>query len=437
MRLSYKILSLASVACILPASANAAGFFIQEQSVRGLGAAFAGVSALPKDASTIFYNPAGMTRLTPGTHFTTGIHGIFASSELTDTGSTVDPAGAFPSGPIGGSNDDPFDPILVPNLYAAHSLSDDLWIGLGISSPFGLGNEYNNDDFFGRFNSTESSLLTIDIAPSVAYQINDRVSLGGSVNIQYAKADLESAIPDPTGPGNVAAEGFQELEGQDWSASYTIGALIEATDKLDIGLNYRHNVSHTLDGHLLVDLPDNIAGGIIVNNLGTANLNLPSIASIGAAYEYDDKLTLLGQVNHFGWASFDDITVRFDAPNPLDGSTSATVQQDYKNTFSIALGAEYEYDDKWTFRGGVQYDETPTGSERSTLIADADRYWIAGGASYQWSDNLSLDFGATYINVADESIDLSETEAGGSLVNTRADIDADIAIVSFGLNYRF
>lgn len=440
MRINHTVLSLAvfGTALSFGSAAQAAGFFIQEQSVNGMGQAFAGISAAPENASTIFYNPAGLTRLSQGTHFTSGFSAIFADSDIQDTGSTIDPAGPAPLQPIGGNDDDPFETIIVPSMYVAHSVTPDLWLGVGVTSPFGLGNEYEDPEFFGRFNSTESELVTIDIAPTVAYQVNDWLALGGSLNVQYVDADLESSIPDPTGPGNIAAEGFQELEGQDWSVSYTLGALIKASEDLDIGLNYRHGMSHTLDGHLLIDLPDNVAGGVVVNNLGDADLALPNIFSIGGAYDYTEKLTLLGQANWFGWSSFNDIEVLFDAPNPLTGDPSVTVPQNYDNTISVALGARYQYDDKWTFRGGVQYDETPTNDEfRSTLIADGDRYWIAGGASYQWSENISLDLSATYIEVDNQEISLIETEAGGSVGTTEADISANIAIVSFGLNYKF
>ena len=441
MRNTRKVLLVLSIlltgTAVFSDKAVAAGFFIQEQSVNGLGQAFAGIAAMPENASTIFYNPAGLTHLKPGTHVTIGLHTIIPSADLKDKGSTVDPIGGFPLGPIGGSNEDPFDPILVPNIYLAHAVNPDLWVGLGVSSPYGLGNKYENQDFFGRYNSTSSNLLTVDIAPTMAYRVNEYLSVGASANIQYAKADLESSIPDPTGPNNIAAEGFQELEGQDWSASYTVGMIIEPTEKIDVGLNYRHKMVHELDGRLTVDLPDNIAGGIVIHNPGTADLDLPNIASLGVAYEHDDKLTLLGQVNWFGWSLFDDITVDFDAPNPLDSSTFAVVPQGYKNTFSLALGARYDYSQDWTLRGGVQYDETPTQVDRSTLVPDGDRYWIAGGATYHWRENISLDFGATYIHVADETINLGETEAGGSLVNTRADIDSQIGILSVGMNYRF
>ncbi len=197
-------------------TADAAGFYIKEQSVTGLGRAFAGESAVAEDASTIFFNPAGMTRL-QGPEATAGVHLLVPRADLENRGSSSSvrtPAGA-PTRPISGSDGgNPYDPTPVPNAYFAYPLMDrDLWVGLGVSAPFGLANKYDAD-WFGRYDSIETDLLTIDIAPSVAYKVLDWVSIGGGIDIQYADAKLTNAFFAGPATGHHFRRGRRRLGGR-------------------------------------------------------------------------------------------------------------------------------------------------------------------------------------------------------------------------------
>lgn len=406
------------LATCLSAPSNAAGFFIQEQSVSGLGASFAGQTAMPRDASIIYFNPAGMTYL-EGSNGNIGVHVIAPYADIDDTGSTAPGAR-----PLGGDSDNPYDPTPVPNLHYSHQLNDKLWAGVAVTAPFGLGNEYD-DGWFGRFDSLKSELKTINVQPSVAYKVNDRLSIGGGIDVQYADAELTSTVF--VGAGN---EGVSTLEGDDISYGYNLGMMYDVTDQTRIGLAYRSQVNHKLDGDV------SLAGTGVADTTsgGAANLNLPEMVNFGITHQLDDKTTLLGGVTWFGWSNFERITAIRD-----DGTTASDVAQNYKNTFAYSLGAEYDYSDEWTFRGGVQYDETPTQDGfRSTRTPDGDRIWLSGGATYNVTDRLSWDFALTYINVSEEDIDLTRAQpgAGGTSV-IDAKSSADIAIGAIGLNYKF
>lgn len=190
-------------------TADAAGFYIKEQSVTGLGRAFAGESAVSEDASTIFFNPAGMTRL-QGPEASAGVHLLVPRADLENRGSSSSsPAGTLPIGGSDGGN--PYDPTPVPNAYFAYPvMGRDLWVGLGVSAPFGLANKYDAN-WFGRYDSIETDLLTINIAPSVAYKVLDWVSIGGGIDIQYADAKLVNAVfAGPTAPDVIS-----NVEGDD------------------------------------------------------------------------------------------------------------------------------------------------------------------------------------------------------------------------------
>lgn len=396
----------------ISSSAHSAGFYLQEQSVSGLGMAFAGSAAKAHDASVIYFNPAGMTQLS-GTNANLGLHLLVPKSDLDDTGST------FGGNPVGGADsDNPVDPTLIPNAYISHQITDNVWLGLGISVPFGLGGEYD-ENWFGRFDSIKSDLKTTNIQPSFAYKYNDWLSFGGGMDIQYVDIELTSAVNDGT-------QGMNKLEGEEITVGYNFGVIVEPQPGTKIGLSYRSAVNHEVNGRLSVT--GTATSDTNIN--ASAQLSTPDIISLGASHQLDEQWTLLGQVNYFGWNNFQSINSR----NVLGGLISETTQ-DYSNTFAFSLGAEYILNDKWTLRGGYQFDETPTTDQfRTTRTPDGDRHWITAGATYQWDSNWSIDFAGAYIDVADETINLSRN-SGAAAVN--ANSSGKVGIFALGVNYAF
>ncbi len=399
--------------------ADAAGFYIQEQSVSGLGAAFSGSTTSIRDASTVYFNPAAMTRL-DGPQANLGVHLLIPDGELTDTGSTF---GGAPVG--GGDGGNPYDATPVPNLYVAYPWMDGrLWTGLGVNAPFGLANEYD-DGYFARYDSTESELLTINVSPVVAFQATPWLSLGGGVDIQYAEAELKATVSD------TLAEGESRLQGDDISLGFNLGALITPVQGTDIGLSYRNGINHELDGTISVNGLTGVVPGLInFSTNGGADLDLPDIFTLGAAHDLTDKWRIMGQVTYFNWSEFEDITAISDS-----GAVISSVIQDYDNTFAFAIGAEYEWTPDWTVRAGYQFDQTPTTDEfRTTRTPDGDRNWFAVGATYDINEQFSLDMAGVYIDVADEEISVSRN---GGLAQVNADTDGSVGILSLGLNYKF
>ena len=418
LRLSALVLGTSAIA-LSAGSANAAGFYIQEQSVSGLGSAFSGSTTNLNDPSTIYFNPAGMTKL-PGTQVQAAAHLLIPTSDLTDTGSTA-PAGAPALGTNDGGN--PYSPSPVPNGFASHQLNDQIWLGVGITAPFGLANEYD-DDWFGRYDSIETELLTLDVQPTVAFKVNDQLSLGAGVNIQYADAKLTNAAYFGGG-----LEGVSELEGDDFSYGYTLGLQYKPLQSTTLGLSYRSAISHTLEGSVSVE---GTAADFDVG--GQADLDLPDVATFGVSHKLNDKLTLMGQATWFGWNNFEDIDASVDS-----GTDPAAVVQNYQTTWAFAVGAEYDYNDAWTLRGGMQYDETPTTDEyRTTRTPDGDRTWLSGGATYSINDQMSLDLAAPYIWIEVQEISLTRNNAVPALASqVSADTEGNVGIISAGFTYKF
>ncbi|MBK1691772.1 OmpP1/FadL family transporter [Ectothiorhodospira mobilis] len=422
---------------------RAAGFYIQEQSVSGLGRAFAGEAAVARDASTVFFNPAGMTSLS-GPELQLASHLLMPKAEVENDGSTVTTpgTGGAPVPVSGGSGGNPYDPTPVPNLFYARPLSADTWIGFGITAPFGLVNDYD-EDFFARYDSTETDLKVLNLQPSLAYRVSDRLSIGGGLDIQRAKATLKSAIPDPTVPGGptVATDGEQRLDADSWDFGFNLGMTWQATPATRLGAHYRQGIEHELDGEASVRYPTGLAamqGTPGYSKDGKATLHLPDMLALGASHELNDRWTLMAQYKWFNWSNFDEIRIRFD-----DGSPDSTTVQNYGDSWALALGAEYMLNGQWTLRGGLQFDRTPTrDGYRTTRTPDGDRLWYSLGASYATGDRWALDLAYTYIDIASEPLDLTrDFFASNPALASSAGIDGEIQghvhILAAAVRYHF
>jgi long-chain fatty acid transport protein len=231
-------------------AAMASGIQITEKGTKGLGNAWAGGAAVAEDASTVYWNPAGLTRL-DGNHVELSMHFIRPSFKFDDDGSTT----VIGQPLTGGDGGDAGGPNFVPNFFYSHAFGDRWRAGIGIVSPFGLETDYNNK-WKGRYYTTKSSLLTIDINPSVAYRISSQWSVGAGISAQYIDAELKNAVDYGTinaalGAGlplaPQQADGKARIEADDWSWGFNLGVLFELSENTRFGLAYRSQVEYDDD----------------------------------------------------------------------------------------------------------------------------------------------------------------------------------------------
>lgn len=407
---------LFSFCAFLPTTVLAAGFFVQEQSVSGQGAAFAGAAADPRDASILFYNPAGMTELS-GASASVEASLIKPRADFSNNGSTAGLAGGPQAAYAGSNGGNPFGLEAVPAIYAATPVdkAKHYWVGLSVTAPFGLSDKYASG-WFGRYDSTSSSLQDIDISPVIAAKLSPELSAGGGVDIQHVDAKLESALPCPNaalGCGaafSPASDGMSSLKGSSWATGFNAGVLWQPQPTTNIGAYYRSAITQDVKGNVTITgLSGALAGGNGVQ-AGSINLNLPNIAGLSVAQDVGDRLKLLGSYNWFGWSKFKQIDVHFD-----NGAPDNVTPEDFKNSYSLALGAEWKQTDDLTLRTGVQFDQTPTtNAERNTRLPDSNRYWLSLGASYAFTKNFSIDAAATHIFMSKANVNVTDTIYGGT-----------------------
>ncbi len=407
--------------------ARSAGFFLQEQSAAASGRAFAGDAAAAEDASTIFYNPAGMTQLQGRMQGEVGVYMIAPQARLSDQGSTVNVGGGGAQ-PVGGiSSDQGFNPQASGNLYAAAPVGHDLWIGLGVTVPFGLRDHYALN-YFGRYDSTKTELRTIDVAPSAAYAVNHWLSLGAGIDIQRADARLENALPNPYSGPSPSTDGFFAAKGGDWGLGFNAGIFVKPTDKIRLGFSYRSGIDHALKGSSTTA----VAGTSTTQDV-TASFKLPDVASFGAAWEVAPNLTLMGQVDYYGWSRFQEISLTF-----ADG-THASIPANYHNTIGVSLGGEWRVASPWTLRAGIELDPTPTpGGNRSTSVPDSNRTWLAFGISYEFSDRLGVDVSYAHDLTSVSHIDRSKNFSSLSTTTTTTATSTDSSnVVGVAMRLRY
>ena len=399
MRLKLTVAGLA----LLAGNAQAAGFALIEQNASGMGNAYAGQAAAAEDASTIFFNPAGLTRL-GGSQVVAAGHAILPSAEFSDSGSTKAPNQAVP--PLGGNGGDAGTLALAPNLYYAMPMSGGMTFGLGISAPFGLVTEYDAN-WAGRFHAVKSDLQTLNINPTLAYKVNDAWSAGFGINAQQAKAELSKMA----NYGSIVAnqQGLATVEGDDWGWGYNLGVLFEPRPDVRVGFSYRSKVDYELEGTVTY------ANHPILGTFSlpvTAKTTMPASASLSLYKVLSPGWDLLADATWTQWNVFDRLTVRRTNGAPVDDTI-----EDWHNTWRFSLGANHHVSEHLTWRFGLAFDESPVpDATRTPRIPDADRFWLAVGLQYRMDKKRWLDVGYTHIFVDDSRVNIAATATTGALV---------------------
>ena len=424
-----------------PTAADAAGFALIEQSASGVGNAFAGAAASAEDATTIFFNPAGMTRL-PGKQALVAVHAIGASVNFTNQGSTLAPP--QPATPLtGGNGGNAGSWSYIPNLYLSWQLNDSLWLGLGVNAPFGLQTDYAQG-WVGRYQALNSDLITVNINPSIGYKVNDVVSLGLGLSAQRAEATLSKAIDIGTicsntpglctGPGLTpqSVDAAQELNANAWGYGFNLGALFQIASDMRVGVSYRSRINYTLSG---TSTFSNVPAPLNTNpqlqtSAATAGLTVPDSASLSVFQIFDEKWDMMADMTWTHWSVFNQLVVQF-----ANGAPSSVTTEGWRDTWRFSLGLNYKPDEKWKIRTGLAWDQTPVPSPtlRTARIPDNARTWLAVGASWYFTKGASLDFGYAHLFVANTSIDHTEP-AAGVLIGTYS---SSVNIASLQVAYSF
>lgn len=381
--------------------AFAGGFALIEQSGSGMGNAFAGAAATAEDASTIFFNPAGLTKL-EGSQVAVAGHVILVSAKFNNNGSSTAPAGIAT---LGGNGGDAGGTAFVPNAYFSMPLGDRMAFGIGVNAPFGLVTEYDSD-WVGRFQGIKSEIMTINVNPTIAYKINDAVSVGLGLNYQQFDAELTNKVSGAAF-GLPGTEFNAKLEADDDAFGWNAGVLIQASSTTRIGVSYRSTMEYTLKGDVTITDPTGAVVGA-ASGAATADVTLPDMFSLSLVQALNDKIDLLADITFTRWSEIQTIRII----NPATGGTRDTLVLNFDDTTRYSIGVNYKCTDRFTSKFGVAFDETPVSDQdRTVRLPDQDRKWIAVGGSYKFSQTGKLDFGYAHLFLSDAPIDQTRGNA--------------------------
>ena len=381
--------------------ASAAGFALIEQSASGMGNAFAGAAATAEDASTVFYNPAGMSRL-EGKQITVGGHLIDLSAKFSDAGSTK-PA-ALAAGPLGGNGGDAGGLSVVPNIYFVMPIGDRVNFGLGINAPFGLVTEYD-DNWVGRFQGIKSDLKAVNINPSVSFKVNDAFSVGAGINYQRMDAELTNAVVLAPPVFGGLAEGRAKLKADDDGWGWNVGAMWQLTPATRVGVAYRSKIDYTLEGDITVTQASNGAVVPLATGPAKADITLPDSFSLSLSHQWNDQWQFLGDVTFTKWSTIQTIDIK-DGNN---GSVRDRLTLNFDDAWRYSIGANYKLNEAWTLKGGLAYDQSPVkdATSRTVRLPDNDRTWVSIGAAVKIMQSGKLDFGYSHLFIKNADINFS------------------------------
>lgn len=423
MRLKF---SLAIAATSINLSAHAAGFALFEQGASGLGNAYAGASAVAEDASTVFFNPAGMTYL-EGTQVLGALHFIKTNGDFNDHGSV--PVAAYQAGGEGGNLG---SLAIIPNLFYKQDLTDTIKFGFGVSTPFGLKTEYNKD-WLGRFQGVKSDLKTVNLNPSIAWRMNDQWSFGFGVSAMWAQAELTSAANlSPIGQ----PEAMVNNKGKDWGFGFNLGTIYQVTDATRIGVSYRSKVKQHLKGDVTSSFTgfDSIPSRTLNTDI-TADITLPETFSVSTFTHLDSKWDLLTDITWTRWSQFKTLTIMRDNGSETDVGTT---QEHWNNTLRFSAALNYLYSDKLKLRTGIAYDqEAIDNNHRTSRIPGDDRIWLSFGASYKYTEKTKFDVGYAHLFIKDTSIYDDQRAAAPSKGLIAGTYEGSADILSVQVSHQF
>lgn len=389
---------------------QAGGFQVntQGQKALGMGGAF---TAYNRDASAAYFNPGAMAMLDSGRYISIGTTLLMPRTRFlsTRTNTVTDMEG---------------QQFMPSYLYAAIPVSKKISVGLSVNSPFGLGTKWD-DNWEGNAVTQETNLKTFYVQPTVSYRFTNNFSFGAGLVYAYGDVLVRRHIGE--------FNGDVKLTGQASGFGYNAGIFGKVKDEVFFGITYRSGVKFGLDNGkaTFTNIPSSL-GEQFPNQNFKSELELPSTLSVGFSNRINSKTVLAFEFNLTGWSSYDSLNFNFENATTPDSRAGRR----YEDAMSFRVGSEYTLNEKFAFRAGAFYDETPVRDEYITPdLPDGGRLGLTAGASYRISDRFDIDAAYVFEKVSERRAVTDVTNANvSSIAGTYRTLVNGIGL---GLNYKF
>lgn len=414
------------------------GLAINEQSASGAGTAYAGRASSALDASTIYGNPAGLSKL-KGTQVSGGLAVIHANVDISSPNKN-------------GTNKGDMVPFAaVPFGYFSSQIDDNWAYGLGIYVPFGVVSDYENG-FAGEAHGLKSSVRVVTVQPTISYKFNDRVAIGFGPTINRIDGELSSRLHPQLMMGDTSLSAFGtpkvKVKGDDMGYGFNFGAMIDLSDATTWGITYHSKVKYKLDGHITISnaVPELAALGVENGKYkGKLDFTSPESIDTSISHKIDDQWTVHAGATWTRWS-------RLDSLQPTSNTAPSAVVEGsreelkWKDTWSFSLGTSYQVNPELVLRAGLAFDPSPTDDKhRNVRIPVSDRGILGLGLGWKASENLTVDAAYAYIREKEGKIQREASRVAGPFpgteIETRPSYSAKYKNSAHGLTasatYRF
>ncbi len=386
---------------LISGSVFAGGYSLSEYSVTNLGRAFAGAGVNGDDYSAIAFNPAGMVLLDSGIQG--NLHGVFLDTEV---------RGTVDSGPAGGSG--AYTQAFLPSFFAQKAYGN--WrFGLGVYSPLGLEITYQDPSWVGRKHAISSKVVSLDFAPTVAYQLNRYLSLGAGLYFEYLSAELTNNTP--------GYDSFSELKADGWKWGANVGVMMQPFTQTKIGVSYRtQNVNHLEGKHSIYNY---------ARKNTNAHLASPAQLLVSLNQGITERLKVMFSAKWTKWDCFSVLNIRSDV-DAVPGN-QIVVQERWRNVWMFSGGFDYKLCERWTTRLGFAFDQTPVSSAeyRTARIPDNNRFILSAGLGYRYN-NYQVDLAYAHYFVNEAKINNTNN---GSTIKANAEMVGNLVGLSFQYHF--
>lgn len=428
--------------CVLASAAsfssftNAASFQIWEQDGASVGNYHAGYAALANDASTAFYNPAGITRI-KNQQVVVGLDGIRTSFKYKGS-VTTNLLGQMNNVSVNGGVF-----AAVPSLHYVAPINEQVGFGFSVDVPFGLKTNYGGRTEM-RYAATMSSLNVVDVSPSLAYQLNNQWSFGAGLDYQRVFAELDSVVGADlmADPAAVDTDSRNKADGSGYG--YHLGGLYQFSPDTRVGLSYHSQVKHHLTGNskFTGPLAEFYTGGnpIILSKNAYVNVTLPAYTALSGYHKFHPQFAVMGSAIYTQWNVMDVLTLNNIAGVDNHGNPSTSIAvalpMHYRNSWNLSLGADYYLNPAITLRGGLGYDQTPLRDQyRDVRIPDNDRYIVAVGGHYQATKTIGFDLGWSHFFVSETNVNPPPLAVGAENIRTNGKVDGSADVVGLQVTW--
>ncbi|HAS8360257.1 outer membrane protein transport protein [Vibrio vulnificus] len=426
--------------------ANAAGFQLAEYSATGLGRAYAGEAAMADNASAQWRNPAMLTYL-EGTQVSVGAIYVNPNIDVKGTTTLKDRETGQTVAVTNSASDDFAHDAIIPNLYFSHRYNEQLAIGFALGTNYGMETDLGKDFAASHFGN-EASVISKEANLNLAYQLNEQFSIGGGVRYIIAEGSFGATAPKNnildkhpiTGAPISLPQGttLKYMEGDDTAWGWQVGSAWQINENHRVGFTYKSEVELKLEGHaegvgfgLGTTIPKSRDNGYMY-------LTLPATAELASFHQLTEKLAMHASFNWTDWSSFEKLEAHMET-----AGTQMVKEEHWEDNYRFAVGATYQLQPKLALRTGIAYDTSAVSDKNRTItIPETDRTWLSVGATYDWTQNFTLDAGFTYIIAKDAPIkesrgyesDDKAQAIGGQFVG---ETTGNVWLIGVQANYRF